>query len=181
MRRHGIYLVSAATMLLGFGLVLGQAPGGGKGRFGGPPDPIMLLHNPQVKKELELTGPQLQAIQPAAMKAVASVLNETQMKRFRQIRLQMLDNGAFAEGQVRKRLKLSAEQIQNLDAILADARKERADIARTGGKTSRIKLEGLRKETHVKIISVLNAEQKQVWERMRGPEFKPGPRRGPEK
>src|ERR1700733_12004267 len=76
-----------------------QIPGmGGKG--GIQFDPITLLRNAGVKKELRLTDDQTGKLDEAVWKALGEVLNPEQVKRLRQIELQQMDFLAFADPKV---------------------------------------------------------------------------------
>src|SRR4051812_29590990 len=107
MRRFGIVLGTSAVALMAFSII-GSAQTGGKGKggfggggfgggFGGGKDPFALLQRSDVKKELDLSEEQTEKLPGAAMKAVAEVLNDKQMKRFRQIDLQVRGTQAFVK------------------------------------------------------------------------------------
>jgi hypothetical protein len=183
MRRTAI-LLSAFVMLLGsVNLVIGQQGQGGKGRgfggfggFGGGgfgTDPVSLVRNPQVKKELEITDEQLEKLPAAVNKALKEVLNEQQHARLSQIQLQLRGIRAFADSEVQTRLKLSAEQKESIDTIIEDSDKERRELFGKGaGGFDRDKIEALTKEAREKVDGVLSADQRKAFRQMAGPEFK---------
>lgn len=180
MRRYGV-LIGSAMALLAFGLVAGQAQvgggrgGGGRGFGGFGNDPLALLRRGDVKKELELTEDQTEKLPAAVMKALAEVLDAQQMKRFRQIELQVRGMAAFRDDKVRKQLKISDSQAKNLDDILEDSRKEITELfkdAKKGGKGMREKMDGINKETREKVMAVLSADQRKTYKHLIGPEFK---------
>ncbi len=185
MRRFGMVLAFAAMALVAFSVISDAQQGGGKkgrgkGGFGfgkggmGKMDPVTLLNNPQVKKELDLSEEQVEKIPGAVMKAVATVLNDKQMKRFRQINLQIQGPQAFVKDEtVRKDLNLTSSQVKNIEEILADASKETQELFKEGfGAGTREKMQGINKEAKEKVMNVLSADQKRTYEKMIGEEFK---------
>jgi hypothetical protein len=185
MRRYGIFLGCSALALLAFSVIGSQAQQGGKGFGGGfgfgggvgKMDPVQLLNRKDVKKELELSEEQSDKLPGAVMKAIATVLNDKQMKRFRQIQLQAADTQAFVKDEdLRKELKITDSQTKDIDTILEDSKKELADVFKEakGGnfKEAFSKAEGIRKETKEKVLGVLNADQKKAYKQMLGDEFK---------
>src|SRR4051812_35867085 len=101
MRKMGILLGCFALGLVCVGLTAAQQEtqkkrGGGFGGFGfggfgggGAQSALTLIQNEQVKKELDITEEQLEKVPDAVHKALADVLNEKQLKRLRQIELQI--------------------------------------------------------------------------------------------
>jgi hypothetical protein len=109
------------------------------------------------------------------MKAVATVLNDKQMKRFRQIELQVQGPQAFVKDEsLRKDLNLTSSQVKNIEEILADARKEIQELFKEGGfgKGMGEKMQGINKEAKEKVMNVLTADQKRNYEKLIGDEFK---------
>ena len=186
MRRFGLFLSVGAGLFLALGVAGGQQPqgrggfgGGGAfgGRFGGAAqaDPLSLLRNPQVKKELELTDEQMEQVPDAVMKALAGVLNDKQVKRLRQISLQQRGSSAFKDAKVQKELNITDDQAKNIDTVLDDARKEMAEAFKGAGGDfggMREKLQNLRTETDEKVLGVLSSEQRKAWKQLVGEEFK---------
>ena len=87
----GLFAGALGLASLANGQVGVGRPGGGR------LDPVQLLNNPSVKKELELTDEQSQALPEAVMKALGGVLSDKQMKRFKQIELQQRGAAAFSD------------------------------------------------------------------------------------
>src|SRR6266850_7228246 len=63
----------------------------------GQTDPLTLLRNTSVKKELRLTDEQLEKVNDAVWKALTEVLDEEQLIRLKQIDLQVRDFRAFGD------------------------------------------------------------------------------------
>ena len=166
----GRWTLVIGAFLLALGLVgladaQQRAPfAGGGGR--GPTDPLALINNPSVKKELEITDEQAEKLPEALRKALNDVLTEKQVKRLKQIEMQQRGAAAFGDDKVAAALKLSEEQIGNIKTILQDSQKELKE-AFSGGrggdfKAAREKVENLKKETQEKIQDVLTSEQKRT-------------------
>jgi len=184
MRKVGILLGCVVIGLLVVGMADGQQQPkkkfGGFGGFGGggggfANNPVALLQNEQVKKELEVSEDQLEKLPAALDKAVAEVLNENQLKRFKQIQLQTRGNSVFTDPKVTAVLKISDEQVENIKSILQEAGKERQEIfkeAQGDFKAAGEKAAALDKETKEKVQGVLSADQRKQWKQMIGAEFK---------
>jgi len=186
MRKLGILLGCFVIGLLIVGLAEGQQQpkkkfggfgGFGGGGGGGGGNPLFLINNEQVKKELEITDEQIEKLPAALDKAVAEVLNENQLKRFKQIQLQTRGNSVFTDAKVAAQLKISEEQRGNIESILKEAGQERATIikeaqANMDFKGIQDKTAALDKETKEKVQGVLTADQRKQWKQMIGAEFK---------
>src|SRR5262245_27735891 len=104
MRSLGKLALALSGAFLFVTLVGGQQPGGG-GKFGGGfggggggnTDPLALLRNDSVKKELGLTEDQTAKLPDAVRKALADVLDAKQQKRLREIELQQKGTNALAD------------------------------------------------------------------------------------
>ena len=165
------------VVLLGSALVLAQRQPAGapKGGFGPPaPDPVGLLRNPGVQKELKLSKEQLVKVDEAVLKALGGVLEPAQMKRLEQITLQVEGTRAFLNPKVQTALKLSDEQKDSIKTILEDSGKEIRDLFKEGPGGFQ-KIGALRKEAMKKVTGVLNAQQREQWEEMTGAEFQMAP------
>lgn len=117
-------------------------------------------------------------------KAIAGVLDEKQMKRFKQLRLQRQGAFAFANPDVQGKLKLSDDQKGKIREIGSDSFKKGREIFQGGNnEETQKKLAELNKETMDKIAGVLNDDQKKTWKEMTGEPFKfeARPRRNKEK
>ena len=183
MRFSGKVAIVVCTGVAAVGLAFAQQPGGGRfggggfGGFGPGQDPAGLLRRPDVRKELKVTDEQLEKVPDAVMKALADVLSPDQVKRLKQIDLQVKGYRALNEPKVQMELKMSSEQKDNLKIILDDSDKEIKEVmkeAQGGGGFGglREKMTTLRKETQDKAMGVLNADQKRAWQDMIGEEFK---------
>ncbi len=184
MRFSGRVAIVLCTGVAVVGLTMAQQPGGGRGfgrggfGMGGPNmDPATLLRNPKVREELKVTDEQLEKVPDAVLKALADVLNPEQMKRLKQIDLQVKGYKALNEPKVQMALKMTNEQKDNIKVIIDDSDKEMREVmkeAQGGGgfQELRDKLTTLRKEAQTKALGVLNADQKREWQDMTGEEFK---------
>ena len=184
MRKIGFVISSSAVLLMAVALVDGQQPqpkggGGGFGAFAPAPGtaPLTLLNNKDVKKELDLTDEQLAKLPDEVLVAISKVLNEKQLKRFKQIELQQRGNRAFADSAVQTALKINDEQKKNIASILEDANKDLAEAApkfggfggKGGGggfgKGNNEKIDKINAEAKDKILTVLTKQQRKEWAR----------------
>jgi len=177
MRKYSTLLVSFGAVVLGATWVLAQQPFGG--RFGGGgagSDPLALLRNDQVRKELDLTDEQVEQLPDAVMKALKGVLNDKQVARLKEIQLQQRGSQAFKDKQIQSALKMTDEQVQSVSTILDDAGKELREMFKGGrggfNKESQEKMQNLRKETTEKVQGVLTSDQRKAYKQMLGEEFK---------
>jgi len=175
-------MMTVGCFALGLGLVsLATAQqGGGRGGFGGftrgRTDPVQLLNNASVRKELDLSEEQIEKVPEAVMKALSEVLNPTQLTRFKQIELQQRGAAALGEPKVADQLKLSDDQRNNIKTILEDSRKEMTELFSQGGaggdfKARGEKMQNFRKETQTKVMGVLTSDQKKEWRQLTGDPF----------
>lgn len=189
MRKFGFFLSAGLLMFAAVALVDGlhaqQKGGGGFGGFGGgggAQSPLTLLNNKDVRKELDLTDEQIEKLPAEVQAAIARVLSEKQLKRFKQIQLQQRGNNAFKDDAVQKQLGLSAEQKKNIGEILETSSKEIGELTKggfggfgkgkggAGGTTE--KLEKIRTDARERILSALTKAQRKTWAEMTGEEFK---------
>ncbi len=110
-------------------------------------------------------------------KEIKEILKEDQFKRYRQISLQAMGAGAFADEEVAKKLQLTDDQKAKVKEILDGAQKERNTLmeeARQGGNPQ--ETFGKMREIGVKAkddaIAVLTDEQKEQWKELTGKEFR---------
>jgi len=179
MRWHLRMALSVSATLMLTGMAQAQIGGFG-GPFGGPGgmggDIAALLRNPSVKKELKLEDEQLAKLPEAQLKALADVLTPQQLKRLKEISLQLKGPRAFLEADVQKTLNLSTGQIDNIKTIQKDAGEERKEIFAMMKEgqfaEAQKKMQELNKDIQTKTMKVLNADQKKQWKNMTGPEFK---------
>jgi hypothetical protein len=181
MRRYGMLVGYGAVALLMCLMVSEAQVSGGKKdggiNFGFAGDKtVMLLHRADVKKELEVTDEQMGKIPVALMKAIGEVLNDKQMKRFRQIDLQVTGLAAFGNEKFRKELSVTESQYKKIDEIRTDHKKQLnellADAKASGFKGVGEKVAGLGKEAKENVFAVLTADQKKAYKALVGEEFK---------
>jgi hypothetical protein len=184
MRFSGKVAIVVCTGIALVGLSMAQQPGGrrggGRGGFGmggQNMDPAQLLRMQQVRDELKVTDEQLEKVPDAVLKALADVLNPEQMKRLKQIDLQVKGYKALGDAKVQTALKMTSEQKDNVKTIIDDSDREMREVmkeAQGGGgfQELREKMTSLRKEAQTKALGVLNADQKREWHDMTGEEFK---------
>src|SRR5689334_19038493 len=90
-------VLSFSLLAVGPALAQGEKKGGPPGGFPfgggmggrGAQDPAALLNNPSVQKELKLSEDQQKKVPEAVMKALKEVLEPDQVKRLKQIQLQL--------------------------------------------------------------------------------------------
>jgi hypothetical protein len=111
-------------------------------------------------------------------KAVASVLDANQVKRFKQIQWQLAGVGALEDPELQKSLKLSDDQQKKLTAMFEEFSKKVQELSQGGNvEGQREKFEKIRKDTEEKANGVLTDEQKKQWKEMQGEPFKLEPQR----
>src|ERR1019366_3383152 len=184
MRKFGMFLALAAMLLMSVGWSHGQqgqrkGGGFGGGMIGGQrQNPLNLLNNPQIKKELDVTDEQIEKLPAEVMNAIAKVLNEKQLKRFKQIELQQRGNNAFKDESIQKSLTLSDDQKKTLTGIVDESNKDLTELfkgvigARGDFKGIQEKQDTIRKEAKEKIYGVLTKDQRKAWRDMIGEDFK---------
>lgn len=173
MNRQGKVMFALAAVLVAGGLVLAQGPGGRQFGGGRQADPVSLLQNPQIKKELGITEDQEGQIGDAVFNALKKVLKDNQVTRLRQIMLQMKGTQAYLDPAVQKELSLTDRQVNNIKTILDDSRKEMAEMFKGGGGRDGFKkIQELREETKEKLNGVLTADQRRAYKQLLGEEFK---------
>ena len=110
--------------------------------------------------------------------AIAGILKEDQLKRFKQIALQQNPGQAFTESEVVEKLSLTAEQKDKIASIQGEAATERRSLFGGGGgggganAERRQKMEALNKATTEKLQNVLTPEQQTKWKELVGEPFK---------
>jgi hypothetical protein len=190
-----------------------QRGGGGPGMMSG----IRLLMQKSVQKELQITAEQTQKIEEAQAKVMesfsgladitdqnerrqkmqelaregersaAKILKRDQMKRFKEISLQLQGARAFSDPEVAKALDLADEAKEKIKAITDEAGRQQRQQFQQGAdpQAARKKMEELRKATMDKVVAILSADQKAKWKELTGEPFKgeiqmgfPGGQRG---
>jgi len=135
------------------------------------------------KKRTELTA--------EADKAIAGILNADQGTRLQEIWVQQRGVEAFKDAAVAKDLKLTTDQVQKIDAVIAsgqaEERKLLEEMRGQGGQGNqprdpsafqavREKRQKIQKDTQAKALEVLTADQKAVYTKLQGKTFEVDPR-----
>jgi primosomal protein N' len=200
MRRLGQFTLLVAALLLSAPAAQAQGKKG-KGGRGFRMNNLMLITQKSVQEELKMTEDQVTKAQEAlkaqfasfkglkdlskeerkekmaeankaADKAVADILKEGQVKRVKQIALQVGGVRSILRKEVASSLKLSDDQKEKIAAIEKDAGKEMRELFQGGkGEGTAAKIAALRKSTMEKAQGVLTDEQKKQWEEMTGAPF----------
>jgi hypothetical protein len=108
-------------------------------------------------------------------KALADILTADQLKRAKQINLQVRGAQVFSDPEVMTALKLTDDQKEKIKTIQDDARQESSRLSRRGAGNQdelRTRREAFNKETLDKLMSLLTPQQKAVWKDMTGDPFK---------
>jgi len=108
------------------------------------------------------------------MKEVDEILKPEQIKRFKQIQLQVRGPDAYRDEEVQKTLKLTDDQKDKIKTIMEDFGKEAQEIFKDAGgdfKAAGKKVQDLRKETQDKITGLLTDDQKKAWTELTGKPF----------
>ncbi|HEY7427291.1 MAG TPA: hypothetical protein VH682_23860 [Gemmataceae bacterium] len=190
------------TLVLGLALGMASVAQAQRQRpaFGGG---AFLLQNEGVQKELNITDEQKTKLKEAIEKvrednkdiiakgfqnitredreklakatneAVGKVLDEKQVKRFKQIQIQTQGAVAFQNPQVQSALKLTDDQKDKIKKISDESREKMRELFQGGGnrEENAKKFAELRKETMEKAIGVLTNDQKKTWKDLTGKPF----------
>jgi hypothetical protein len=112
-------------------------------------------------------------------KQLKDLLKDEQLKRLRQVTLQI--EGAFALGQdeVRKELEITQEQMMKFMAVVQELHKKVEPLIKevhAGGNPEEIrpKIEQIRKDHAQKLEDILTEAQKKHWKELLGPKFELG-------
>jgi len=106
--------------------------------------------------------------------SLRGVLEPNQVRRMRQIRLQVRGADALAEPRVQEALELTADQKTKIHEINEDAHEDMREIFRDAGddrEGAMRKLRALHKETLDRAIGVLSDKQKVEWKERTGEPF----------
>jgi Spy/CpxP family protein refolding chaperone len=174
------------------------------GRFGGPMLMLGLLRNQQVQQELKLTDQQKQQLEQLGEqwrekmrglrdlppeerrqkvegmraeveKQLATTLNEQQMKRLKQIALQVEGYAALERPEVAEQVGLTKEQRQKIRDILRQANEKRREAFQQGQGDRQAafqRMREIRQWVDGEIEKLLTAEQKKKWQELVGAPFK---------
>jgi hypothetical protein len=137
-------------------------PRGGQGGPGGGFDPA-----------------QMQARQAEQEKKLQAILNETQWKRFNELRLQNEGANALMREDIAKTLGLTQDQkntLQEIQRTNMESMRQAMMDAREGGEFNREEMQGMmeknRKDSEAKMLAVLTSTQRTQWDAMLGKPFK---------
>ncbi|MBI3838870.1 MAG: hypothetical protein HY288_13185 [Planctomycetia bacterium] len=127
---------------------------------------------PSLLKTMTEKGKELQA-------QVDKVLNAKQLTRMKELSIQQRGPEAFEDEEVATALKLSDDQKKKLVAVRDEAADKQQEIIKAltsgegGGDRAAIgeKMQALRKELGDKALAVLTAEQREIFEKMKGAKF----------
>jgi hypothetical protein len=139
-------------------------------------------------------GPELQdKVSQAVHSALADVLSSHQLKRLRELELQVQALRAFANPSVQSLLRLTDEQKARLRAMMEEVGRKVQALQREPGGGGQQKIAALRKEGMREAIALLTDEQRPIWNSLSGEPFeirfpprgpgngprRPGPHGGP--
>ncbi len=174
------------------------------GRFIGPMLMVGLLRNPQVQQELKLTDQQKQqleqmgqqwrekmrglrdlppeerrqrveAMRSEVEKQLSTILNDQQMKRLKQIALQVEGYAALGRPEIAEQVGLTKEQRQKVGDILRQAAEKRREVFQQGQGDRQAafqRMREIRQWVDSEIEKLLTAEQKKKWQELIGAPFK---------
>lgn len=153
---------------------------------------LRLLRVAEVQKDLELTDTQKVQILTLSMesrndpsevkKRLESILNPTQLKRLKQIRMQVEGPAALLSAEVSSALELSPEQIRQLKAlqdgvrgmieqIMSEAKKLTPEERRAKLPELFAKMQQARNETTEKSLDILTPSQREKFAKLHGPKI----------
>lgn len=121
------------------------------------------------------------ALQAQIQAELEKLLDPNQVKRLKQITLQVRGPQAFRDPEVVAALKLTDDQVAKLDGINEDLRAEMRDIFQEAGgdlESVREELAQIRKDASAKAEAVLDDAQKATWKELQGEPFQGEIRRG---
>jgi Spy/CpxP family protein refolding chaperone len=206
MRRLCSLTLAAGLFALAASPALAQPPGGGRG-MGGPPSAAMLLGNKGVQDELKITDDQKSQIDKISSKyrddiraafqsgdrekaadlrkksdeemtkALPDILKDDQVKRFKQIEVQVAGFNAFNKEDVQKALKLSDKQVKDYTTAKDDLDKDAKDLRDNAGRDrqkqqeARTKIDTMTKEATDKFMATFSDEQKKAYKDLTGDKF----------
>ncbi|MFA0766591.1 MAG: hypothetical protein BDTLLHRC_001544 [Candidatus Fervidibacter sp.] len=174
------------------------------GRLGGPMLMVGLLRSPQVQQELKLTDQQrqqleqlgeqwrekmrglrdlppeerrqkVQGMRAEVEKQLSQILNEQQMKRLKQIALQVEGYAALERPEIADQVGLTKEQRQKIRDILRQAGEKRREAFQQGQGDRQAafqRMREIRQWVDGEIEKLLTAEQKKKWQELVGAPFK---------
>ncbi len=140
--------------------------------FGPPPQAGQELSREELRARFAERGKKMEAINQETRKAIEEVLLPHQIERLKQISLQLRGTQALSDPEVAKELGITKEQEEKFAQVREEAANKARELFGSGERGQmREKFEALRKETDEKLLAVLTAEQKEKFEKMKGPKF----------
>lgn len=118
---------------------------------------------------------QLQALREEMEKQLTAVLKEPQMKRLKQIALQVEGYAALARPEIAKQIGLTKEQSRKVEEILRQAREKGRELFQQrppDQQAIRQKMQEIRRWVDEQIQPLLTDEQKKKWQELIGEPFK---------
>ena len=114
-------------------------------------------------------------------RAAAKIIDRDQMKRLKEIKLQVQGVRAFNDPDIAKALDLTDEEKTKIKAIEDEGRTAMRGLFQPGGdpQAMRQKIEEFRKSQLEKVTAVLTADQKAKWKELTGEPFKGEIQMGP--
>jgi hypothetical protein len=112
----------------------------------------------------------MKEINKDANKAMSSVLDDKQLKRYKQIEWQLAGVGALGDPSLQTELKLSDEQKKKLDGLFYDFEKKMEDMVKSGER-SQEKYVNAAKDVEKKANDVLTEEQQKNLKELKGQPF----------
>lgn len=175
----------------------------GAGRGAGAPTGAMLLGQKSVQEDLKLSEEQVKQVaefsakqresfsglrdasreerakaftesREAGQKAVATILNDEQRARLKQISLQLAGPAAFSDPEVAEKLGFSDEQKKSIEEIQSSNREEMRSLFQNadGNRAEAFrKVQSARKAAEEKLTGLLTDEQKTKWQELTGKKF----------
>jgi hypothetical protein len=214
--RTGLTVLKLCVAVAILGLAadaLAQGQGGGRrggfGRGGGMMgnNPLTLLRNPNVQKELELSDDQKKSVDDLntdmrssfqglrdlsadertakikeendkIQKKVDDLLLPNQKERLDELQLQARGSQALTDPKVAEKLNLTDDQKQSLTKLASDYQQKRMDLFQGGGRPDMDAVNNLRTEENDKAMAILTADQKDQFTKMEGKIVDPSLLRG---
>jgi Spy/CpxP family protein refolding chaperone len=120
--------------------------------------------------KMEEIGKKMQAQQDELKKVIESTLLPNQLKRLKEIALQVAGTQALNDKQIQDDLKLTSDQVAKIKTIGEDSMKKIRDLFSEGGdpQSAFPKIQEIRQDVEKQIVGVLTDEQKASLEKMKG-------------
>lgn len=127
------------------------------------------LNEEQRRAKMEELGKKMQAQAEEMSATIKKTLLPAQLKRLREIAIQVAGTRALSDKDVQQELKLSADQTTKIKAVGEETQKKVRDLFGGGDRQDvRSKMQDLRKDAEKKVMDVLSADQKAAFEKLQG-------------